>query len=370
MVRLIVPSLLIVGFACPLLVAAPAPRSGSSFERQLTAPLTAKWNHVSFRRAIKSLGDTQNIAIVIDRRMDADKPFALAVTGDSLELTLARIAESEQIGCSIFPPVVFFGPKSACERLQTVAALRREEIGRLPAGPRRLMSQSRPGGWPILGEPAKLVENLAAEARVTIKNPEIIPHDLWDEARLPPMPWSDRLTLILAQFDLTFEVGPDGRSIELKPIPNDVTITRKYAGGDSPSTRRAKLRKLVPGVQIEMDGGQLVVRGRLEEHREIASLLSGKQVRTKTVTRGDQRYTLKVAGLPLENVFAQLGKMLKLEIQYDREAIDKAGISLKQLISFEVTKATLEELLSAALQDTGLKYELTGTTVTMRPVKK
>jgi hypothetical protein len=229
------------------------------------------------------------------------------------------------------------------------------------------MSQTKPGGWPRLAEPAGLVEQLAAEANVTVKNLDAIPHDLWAESRLPSLPWSDRLTLILAQFDLTFAVAPNGRSIALTPIPADVAIEKTYPGGDSPGTRRSRLRKLVPDAQIELRDGQLLVRGRIEDHREIAALLAGKPVRERTVTPGDRRYTLKVAGLPLENVFAQFGKLLKLEIRYDHKAIQESDISLKQLISFEVAEATLEELLSAALQDTGLTYDLTRTTVTIRP---
>jgi hypothetical protein len=347
----------------------PAPNSGSRFDRQLAAPVTAKWDNVSFRHAIDGLKDAQKIAIVTDRRIDADAPFALTVEGDSLELTLARIAERKQIGCTIFPPVIYFGPKSSCARLQTLAALRREEIGKLQAGPRKLMAHSGPGGWPSLAEPARLVEQLAAEAKLTVTNLEAIPHDLWAESRLPSMPWSDRLTLILAQFDLTFDIAPNGRAITLTPIPADVAITKIYAGGDSPSTRQARLQKLVPNAQIKINGKQIVVHGRVEDHHEIATLLAGKQVRTKTVTRGQQRYTLNVAGLPLESVLAQLGQMLKLEIKYDRAAIDKADGSLEQLISFKVTDATLDELLAAALKGTGLAYELAGKTVTIRPAK-
>lgn len=345
------------------------PIDGSRFEHQLAAPVTVRWANVSLRKALESLQKAQRIGIAIDRRIDADAPFEMSLEGDALELALTRIADRKRIGCSLLGPVVYFGPKPTCEKLQTVAALRREDIGKLPAGPRRLLLQSRPAGWPNLAEPAKLVEQLAQEARVEIVNIEIIPHDLWAEANLPPLPWSDRLTLILAQFDLTFEVDRLGRSITLAAIPESVTITRKYAGGDAPRTRQTRLQQLVPGAQIEVAGGQLIVRGRSEEHREIAALLAGKQVRTKTVTEGQQRYKLKVAGLPLESVFAQLGKLLKLDIQYQREAIDRAAISLKQLISFDVTDATLEELLTAALQDTGLTYERNGTTVIIRPAR-
>lgn len=370
MARSVVLSIVVVVTASVLWAAPPdIPISGRRFEQQLAAPVTATWNNVSFRKALQSLQDAQQVALVLDRRIDADAPFAFAADGDTLELTLARIAQRKQIGCTILAPVVYFGPQRVCEQLQTVAALRREDIGKLPASPRRLLSQSKPGGWPRLAQPAKLVAQMAEEARVKVENLETVPHDLWAEANLPVLPWSDRLTLILAQFNLTFEVTRNGRSITLVPIPNQVAITRSYAGGDAPRLRMAKLKQLVPNAQIDLNGTQLVVVGRNEDHHEVATLLAGKQVRKQVVSEGQRRYKLKVAGLPLENVFAQLGKMLKLEIRYDRDAIDRADISLKQLISFDVADATLEELLTAALNNTGLTHERTGTVVTIRPAK-
>lgn len=364
---------LALGVACisaaRVTAAGKTPLSGPAFDHQLAARVTAKWANVSFRQVVESLAAAQTIAIVIDRRIDADAPFELSVSGDSLELSLARIAERKETGYAILRPVVYFGPKPSAERLPTLAALKREEIARLPASARRTMQQSRPGGWPMLAEPKKLVEQLAAEAHVKLENAAAIPHDLWPEVLLPSMIWSDRLTLILAQFDLTFAVNPNGQTITLTAIPAEVTLTRKYAGGDSPRTRQTKLRSLVPDATVELEGDQLVIRGRLEDHQQIAALLAGKPVRTQTVTRGQQRYQLNVAGLPLENVLAQLGKMLKLEIKYDRAAIEKADISLKQLISFDVADATLDELLSAAVQGTGLTFDLTGAAITIRPAK-
>ena len=47
------------------------------------------------------------------------------------------------------------------------------------------------------------------------------------------------------------------------------------------------------------------------------------------------------------------------------KAIQKTGIALNQLITFRVENASLDELLSAALKNTGLTYERHEKTVTI-----
>lgn len=346
---------------------ADSPTVNASLSSRLEHPVTASWSNLPFREAMASLAKAQQIAILIDRRVDGDAVFSLSLTADPLGVALQKIAERKNIGVSTLGSIVYFGPQTSTEKLKTLAALRRDEIAGLPAGARRLMLQSRSWSWEDLAEPRTLLGDLAKEARVQLEVPQKLPHDLWRGNRLPAAIWSDRLSLLLIQFDMTFTVGPDGRSISIAPIPDVVQIERSYAGGDDPESRARKLAARVPGARIRVDTNKLQATGRIEDHEQIAQLLSGRSVRTTTVKPGRDVYTLKVEGLPLEKVFMQLGTMLKLNIRYDEKAIDKAGISLAQLITFRVENATLDELLTAALKDTELTYERKDDSVTIKP---
>ena len=339
--------------------------TGPKLLRQLEQPVTIAWSNVSFREAIASLSTSQRLAVVVDRRVDPDKPFSLKVAEDPLRLVILKIAEQKAIGSSILGPVVYFGPNKAAESLKTLAALRRDDVLQSPPGVKKLLAQSRPLAWDDLAEPRQLITSLAKEVRVKIDGLSQIPHDLWPANSLPSLPWSDRVTLILIQFGLTFQLADAGQSIAIVPIPNTIQITRNHPGGSLPSARAKKLQSQIPAAKISVQGEKIVVVGRMEDQETVAQLLSGRKVQTTTVKSGQDVYKLNVEGIPLEKVLTQLSAMLKLELKYDREAIQKSGVALNQLITFRVEDASLDELLSAALKGTGLAYERRDKTVTI-----
>lgn len=343
--------------------------TGPRFAQQLDQPVTATWSNLPFREAMASFSSAQRVAVLIDRRLDGDNAFSLVLSGDPLRAAVLKIAERKHAGSSIVGPVVYFGPRETAAVLRTLLALRRDEVGKYPAGVRKLLTQSRPWECGELSEPRKLIADLGKEARIEINGLDRVPHDLWPATRLPALPWCDRLTLLVAQFGLTYQVSSNGQSVSLVPIPDVVEIERTYPGGEQPSVRVKKLATLLPTARISLDGDKLVVRGRMEDHDEITQFLSGKQVRTTTVKSGQERYKLNVEGMPLEKTLGQLGTMLKLDVRYEREAIKTAGVSLDQLITFHVEDASLDELLTAAFKDTGLTFERRDNTVMIRPVK-
>jgi len=66
-------------------------------------------------------------------------------------------------------------------------------------------------------------------------------------------------------------------------------------------------------------------------------------------------------------VVAQLARRLSFEVEWDRAAIDGAGIAVKQLISVKVTNASLDELLEAVFAGTELSFRRTDRAVVIRP---
>jgi hypothetical protein len=331
--------------------------TGPAFNRQLEQPVTIAWSNVSFREAIASLSESQSLAVVIDRRIDADHPFSMQVTGDPLRIVIAKIAERKGIGSSVLGSIVYFGPKNAAESLKTLAAMRRDDVLKFAPGLKKLLAQSRPIEWDDLAEPRQLITALAKEARVNVEGIAKVPHDLWPANRLPSLPWCDRMTLLLIPFGLTYQVAEDGRSISIIPIPEAIEVTRKYSGGTQTRTRAKKIGNEFPNAKVSLEGEKIVVIGRMEDQDAIAELLGGGKTQSTTVKAGEKVYKLNIEGLPLEKVLSQLSGMLKLELKYDHEAIQAAGISLNQLITFRVENASLDELLTAALKETGLKFE-------------
>ena len=341
--------------------------TGSDLKRQLATPLSVSWDNTPLDRALASLSQAQHIAIVRDRRVDPGQPLKLAIDGEPLSEALAKIARHLRIGYCQFGPVAYFGPPATARRLRTLAALRLEDARKLPPPTLRKLLTMKNSRWEKLFKPRELALRLADEAGVKLIDPERIAHDLWPAADLPPLSWIDRLTLLAAQFDLTFRFTDGGRGVELADVPERVVLSRTYLGGRDAQALARRWAQELPEATIAATGNRIRVDAPLENHEHLEAALRGQPTRRTTVTAGERAYQLSVEKAALDKVVAQLAKQLDLEFRWDRPAIDAAGIAVDQLVSVKIAEASLDELLAAVLAGTGLAPERTGRTVTIRP---
>jgi hypothetical protein len=350
--------------------------SGDALDDALRHKISITWSNIPVRRALESLSKTQNIAVMLDRRVDPDQKIELAIDDSPLNEALARIASRLQIQFALLDGVVYFGPASTAQSLRTIAALRDDEVTRLPPAMRSIWKQTKPWKWEKLSAPRGLVSELASENGLKISDLEKIPADLWAGANLPLLSLSDRLTLVLAQFDLTFQVEPDGATVQLVPIPTIPMIERSYlvptaAQGAVPTTPQSvaeqlRQNKLLAGAQINVVANKLVVRGRMEDQDVVRELLNGHTARRTSVAEGRKVYTLRVE-LPIEKLLAALGQQMGIEIQFDRPAIKAAGISLETKVQVDVKDVSADELFKAVLDPVGLTFTRHGSGVEITP---
>src|SRR5690606_7939817 len=136
-----------------------------------------------------------------------------------------------KLAVSHFGPVMVLGPPQATRRLRTVAELRRQDLARLAPPARGNWARMRRWQWEDLATPRSLLEQIADEANFSIENLDIIPHDLWAGCDLPPLSIADRLSLVLNQFDLTFELTNPQGDLRLMRIPAEVAVERSYPAG-------------------------------------------------------------------------------------------------------------------------------------------
>lgn len=353
----------------PLAVAADSTgwATGVSLKERLAAPLTIAWDNTPLSRAFAALGKSQHIAILRDRRIDPEQAIELAIDGEPLSEALSKIARQLKVGYCQLGPVAYFGPSETANRLRTLAALRLEEVRRLPAGATRKFLLMRSWHWDRLAEPRELANLLADEVGAKLVDAQKIPHDLWPEADLPPLSWIDRLTLLAAQFDLTFRIEDAGRRVKLVSVPNEVALSRTYLGGRDAQGVARRWALALRAAKIDVVEDRIRVHARLEDHEYLEARLRGTPTRRTTVTAGPETYQLSVENAALDEVIAQLARRLSLEMEWDRAAIDGAGIAVKQLISVKVTEVSLDELLEAVFAGTGLSFRRTDRAVVIRP---
>jgi hypothetical protein len=341
--------------------------TGSALDEQLRSISSVSWTNTPLSRALASLRSAQHIAIILDRRVDPEREIRLDLPREPLANILRKIAQQSQLGYCQLGEISYFGPLATARQLRTVAALRTEEAQSL-AAPRSRKLLARAGShWGDLAEPRAILTAWADEAGVKLVGLEKIPHDLWPAATLPAMSWTDRFTLVAAQFDLTFRIDRDGRQIELVPMPAKAALVRNYRVTGPPAAAAERWVAELPQAVISASGGQVRVEGLLEDHEFIARRLRGTPPRRATTATGKEVYQVSIENAPLEQVTVQLGQRLGLEFKWDRAAIDKAGIAIDQLISIRVENADVDDLLRSVFQGTGLTFERKDRNVHVRP---
>ena len=348
---------------------------GTALEQQLRTPVDVFWSGTPLRQAVVSLAHSRRAAVLIDRRVDPGQKLNLQSNGLPLEQVYREIAQSRQLGITWLGPVAYFGPPRATSRLRTLAELRREEVRRLPAAVARDLLTPRRIQWDDFATPRDLLARVAAQSGIEISGLEQVPHDLWAGADLPALCLVDRVTLIAGQFDLTFEIAADGSAVALIPVPDDVAIVRSYPGGRDPQALADRWAALVPPSQVKVVAGEVFVRGLLEDHERIAGpARPPRPTRPATshsgqASNGEKRFTVPEGKGQLGPLLEQLAGRLGLTLKIDREALQQAGISLQQPISFSVENATLEELFEAVLTPAGCTFRLKDDVLEILPAR-
>ncbi len=334
--------------------------TGQAFREQLRAPAGVAWSSVPLRQALENLGRDQQLAVMLDRRVDPGRTVNLTVTQQPLEIVLLTIGRHVDLGVCYVDPVVYVGPRATTDKLSTVAALRRREAERLPRSAAQRFAHERPWNWPMLSSPRDLVSELARQGNVEIANLDQLPHDLWPAVALPPLSLTDRLTLVLAGFGLTWQFSPDGSALQLVDFPETAAIVQTYPGKGQPRENADRIARLYPEAQITVEGDSLRIVGPWEVHRGVAELMQGRRV-ARTVapppkSRGRTVFTLKVENEPVGGVIKALSEQLQIKVTVAPAAENK----LTEMISFHVADVSREELFQAVLQPAGLKFRLVG----------
>jgi hypothetical protein len=211
----------------------------------------------------------------------------------------------------------------------------------------------------MLAEPRQLLLDLAGEQGLVIANPDLIPHDLWPAVDLPPLELADRLTLLLAGFDLTFERDGTSNRLKLIPLPADAEYEQSYPLAADVAESVSALKREFPKLMLRREGNRLFVRGKYADHQRIASRLAGSPAAATSASPDNTRFTLTVrnetAGAVVSTVARRLGKQLQVAPDVRERLAGK--------VSFVVSEVTLDALLERTLEPLGLTYRLTEETI-------
>lgn len=338
---------------------------GLEFRKALEQPIGLKWAENPIRDALRNLANNQQLAIWLDRRIDPSSKLQFELEDAPLAITLDQLCEKYKLGRSVVGPVIYIGPVSTTEKLATLAAVKRQQVGQQSASERARWSRAAVLNVPLLAQPRELVRELVRESGATLQNPEVIPHDLWPAIPLPPLTLADRLTLVLAGFDLTFEQSADGSTIRIVSMPDKVEYEQTYAWRGQNQSLAAQLRTKFPELKIRVEESKIVVTGKYETHELIDRMMSGETVRTAKVVPGSKVFSLRVDNQPAGAVVKTVAKELGKEMVYDPALVEK----LRTNVSFNVKDVKLEDLLATVLTPLELTFEITEASLVIKPAK-
>lgn len=337
------PIVLVLGLvaaATPVLGAeAKPPLVGRALHERLQQSVGLTLSEKPLREGLYEFGRSQRIGVLLDRRIDPGRPINLSLNDFPARDVLAQIGVAGGARGIWIGPLAYFGPKRAVARANPLIDRVHQAIRRLPPQAARRMVARRATQWPALTTPRQLLERLADEGRVEVDGLERLPHDLLAEASLPSMPLCDRLTVLLMQFDLTFEPSNDGRRITLRPIPDDLPIAVGEADGPSPQRRPSPAA---------------------------AGTASG-ETRNATAPELIRIDRLVVEQVPIGPLLERIAEQLNLQLQVDQEAIEQAGLSPRTFVSVRAENVTLDELLRQVTEGTGLQCRRQGRTLLLQP---
>ena len=282
----------------------------------LAQRVTATWQGQQLGTALERLASTRQAPLWLDRRVNPQQMVDVQFTDVPFAQALAALAEQHALGVTQLDSVIYVGPRKTARGLATLARRARAALAQAPAAQRQQWLRAAPSSWPRLTQPRALLKELLEQAGVELVDDELVSHDLWHARELPPMALVDRAVLILAGFDLTCEISPDGKTCRVVPIEYPLP-----AAGDAPLAEASS---------------------------------------PAPATAARQQFSLRLENQPVGRVMEQLAGQLKLELSWTEDSLQANKRSRETLVSCQIENVDLDELLRSILEPAGLGFSREG----------
>jgi hypothetical protein len=351
--------------------ASVAVAADAQLSQRLQRSVTVAWQGQQLGAALNRLADAQQLHLWVDRRVDPNTPVELTLSNRPLAEVLAAVAQPHGLAFAPFNGVIYVGPQQTAGELATLGALARQSLNKAPIEARARWLRVKAWSFPARSEPRALLADLAKSIGAQLRDAERVPHDLWPARSLPAMSPLDRAILLLAGFDLTCQVSPDGRQLRIVPITRPVYVTQTHA---VPPSRAAAVDAVLAGLTegtSTRQGQRLTLAATVEQHEKVraatrtapaSAVKAPSQPRSR---RAIQRYTVEINNQPVGKVVDQLATQLNLEVVWPEPPQEGSPSARDKRVSCNVEEALLDELLTAVLGPADLTFKRFRTKVTI-----
>jgi hypothetical protein len=352
--------------------APPARRAQESFRKAIEEPIVFRADDRDLRSTLQELDSQRQFAFLVDRRIDTSRVVSWEIKGESLAEAMNRQLPELSAALSIVGTTCYIGPEEAASRLRTLAALRDADIkaaAKTSGGRRLALLSPRTLEWQEATEPREILKQIGDQWRLKITGGDELPYDLWPEGELRNVTAGEALSLILNQFDRTFEWAADGSAVRLVPAPGSPTIERRFKLAAGAADRAMKqIQDWAPAPEVSVRQNDLVVVGTVEQLESVENLLHPPKRTTKPeeFNAKTTRFTLSATQVPFSEAIDALESQ-GLKVAYDAETLKNAGIDLSHRIDVEVEGVDVDQLLKILCQPVGVRFERDGANVKLSP---
>lgn len=362
------------------------PLTGLRFSGALDARLSGSWVNVEFRSLLSRIAESRRVAILLDRRIDPSRVLSFEPVGKSVREALVELADGAEGSLTVVGSMVVIAPPAPAGRLRTLIQLRVDElsaeVGRSKGAEAKSrlfsLAQRNTVRWSDLDTPREILERIAGRWKLSVEGLDNVPHDLWAGAVLPDVNAAEALSLVLNQFDLTFQWTDGAAGIRLVAAPKNASLEKRHSPRSNTAAKALQMieEAALPGVAAEIDGREIKVRGTAEQHEAIEALLkpgSKSTIGTASKTPRPQpgatplarrTFTLQTQNAPASAVLDKL-KQSGLDVRYDAEKLKAAGVNIDKPITLDLNKAPTKELFEAICRPVGAAFAIDGETVTI-----
>lgn len=302
------------------------------------------------REVCRELQRNTQIAIIVDRRLDPSARITVQTDYVTTREVVAFICHEIGSASASFTDFgVVIGPTKATARLRTLIALNRAHV---QSQRRKLddeifegLVQPRELSWDDLSTPRDLIREQAEAIGLSVLNLERIPHDLWSGVRLPRIAFSDFATLVLAQFNLSFEFDRTG-GLVVVDVPSVVEIEQRhrFAARAKPEIEE-RIGEKFGELEAAWTRSSVTVSATIEVHEQIERLIRGdnQSEMVNPVRLADRRMTFKVPpGTPLGAVVASF-RSQGIPILIEGKSDAELEPLLQENVEFDVKAVPAEE---------------------------
>ncbi len=292
-------------------------RTGKAREKAMATEVNWSVTNSTVLDQLRLLAEQTQSVILLDRRIDPG--FALSLeTGFVSRWQVVQRISSAVPGAGVVDvaDVTLVGPYQSVRRVPVLMAMCDDNLPRwkkvLSNDEYRKVTQVSAREWPMLAEPRQLLVDAARTAGVAIRNPDAVPHDVWDQGRLTRLSFLDFSCILLAQFDLHPVLSESKAEISIEPVDPSAKIVHKYsvAAADKPRVAQA-WQALHPELALRWTGNSTTITATIDEHSDMMEVLSFLDRPTTGTGPGTPQESLKTRKFQLKASRTTVGDLIQ-----------------------------------------------------------